>query len=107
MRVSVVLCLVLFSWVARAAESLAIVNLPIALADTERAQVQATIEGAVRRASFELLPDLQVKYLRTSAPELFNCFVEDRCRADLSHRLSADYLLTGRIDKEGDAYVMQ
>jgi hypothetical protein len=101
-------CLVLFSTVARAdGGRLAIVNLRVELADAERAQVRATIEGAIKKAGLDLVPELHVQHMQNTAPELFNCFTEDRCRVDLGQRLLADYLLTGSIGKEDDAYVVQ
>src|SRR5579863_4283834 len=107
MRFGLLVVSLLLSSSALAQKQLAIVNLRVDLPDAERAQARATIENAVKKAGLELIPEMQVQYLQTTAPELFNCFVEDRCRIDLGQRLLAAYLLTGSIGKEGDAYVMQ
>jgi hypothetical protein len=110
MRFVPLLCpmLVVASTVAHAdAGRLAIVNLRIDLPESERAQARATVEAAVKKAGLELVPELQVQHMQSAAPDLFNCFLEDRCRVDLGARLLADYILTGSIDKEDDAYVAQ
>lgn len=86
---------------------LAIVNLRVDLAESERPQVRATIEAAVKKAGLELVPELEVQHMQTLTPEPFNCFIEDRCRVEVGKRLQADYLLTGTIGKEDDAYVVQ
>jgi len=86
---------------------LAIVNLRVDLPEAERAQVRALVESAVKKAGLDVVPDLEVQHMQTLTPEPFNCFIEDRCRVEVGRRLQADYLLTGTIGKEDDAYVVQ
>ena len=90
---------------ARAEGPLAIVNLKFTEgSDEERATLRAAIERAARDAGVQLVPQTQIDQAAHTSKDLFDCFVEDRCRADLGLTLRAGTILTGLISKEDGAW---
>lgn len=102
------LSLALFAWtgLARGEGRLAIVNLKFMDApDGDRAILRAAVERAAREAGLQLVPQTQVQQVESASRPLFDCFVEDRCRAELGRQLEASFLFSGLLSREDGAWV--
>jgi hypothetical protein len=91
--------------VARAEGRVGLVNLRfVDVPDQERREWRDAIQKGVEARGLQVISDANVRYVEGTSRELFDCFVEDRCRTEVGRRLQADLLLTGQISKEKDEW---
>lgn len=88
------------------APTVAVVDLKFGpeISAADRAVVRAALDHALERAGLALVSQTEIQHSERSAPELFGCLLEDRCRYDLGRRLRASLLLSGSISREDSAW---
>src|SRR4051812_31065941 len=83
--------------------SVAVVNLKLDPSISEGAQIRAAIQQAFDANNLMDIPANTIENQKSTSPELFACFAEDRCRAELGRRLKTDYIFSGTISRDDGA----
>jgi hypothetical protein len=70
----------------------------------ERASLRASLDEALLHAGLGIVSETEIQYVERSSKELFACLLQDRCRAEVGHRLNAALLLSGTISRDESAW---